>query len=55
SLNSEMSMLQDTYLTNNNSDDDSDNESNELSPDKAYDKTFSLSLIVYIDYFFNAD
>ncbi|CAG8643003.1 10250_t:CDS:2, partial [Dentiscutata erythropus] len=46
SLNSELSiLLQDTYLTNNNSNDNSNNKFNKLSSDKTYNETSPLSLI----------
>ncbi|CAG8855959.1 29948_t:CDS:1, partial [Gigaspora margarita] len=51
SLNNEISKLEEIYLTNDNLDEESDNESTD---NKTYNET-SESLVVYIDDFFTAE
>ncbi|CAG8753343.1 20376_t:CDS:1 [Gigaspora margarita] len=56
-LNNEISVLQEIYLTDYNSDEESDHETNELSISETYDETSSVSLdvYVYVDNFFTTD
>ncbi|CAG8527802.1 11484_t:CDS:2, partial [Cetraspora pellucida] len=54
-LNNEISKLQDIYLTNDDSDEESDNEANEFIDNETYDETSSESLVIYIDNFFTVD
>ncbi|CAG8469364.1 16756_t:CDS:2, partial [Gigaspora margarita] len=56
-LNNKISVLQEIYLTDYNSDKKSDHETNKLSISKTYNETSSVSLdvYVYVDNFFTTD
>ncbi|CAG8837724.1 18614_t:CDS:2, partial [Gigaspora margarita] len=54
SLNNKIFELQDIYLTNNDSDEKSDNDANKFIDNEMYNETSSKSLAMYIDNFFTA-